>query len=133
MISFILNAFGTLNIIIRLLLHRRSVIAACGRRNALAEYLLRISSILLESAAINLPLGLMSIIGLAVHADYTALICQVLAPGQVRLAPVYLEEEYLWLIVLFVLEHCFYLSGLPSCKEKNYFGTQPIGRKTRPT
>ncbi len=83
-INVTLNVFTTSNIIIRLLLHRRSVIAVHGRKNALAEYSLWISSILLESAAINIPLVVLSIIGLLIQADFAALLAQIITPGQVR-------------------------------------------------
>ncbi len=82
--NFTLNVFATSSIVIRLLLHRRSVIAIHGRKNALAEYSLRILSILLESAAINVPLALLAIIGLLIRADFAPLLTQIITPGQVR-------------------------------------------------
>lgn len=82
-VYFILNLFATSNIVIRLLLHRHSVIAAFGRSCALAEHALHISSIMLESAAISLPLALLVITGLPLQTEYAALLVQVITPGQV--------------------------------------------------
>jgi len=81
-VHFTLNLFAISNIIIRLLLHRRFVIAVFGRECAGVEHSLRVSSILLESAAINLPLALLSIVGLLVQANYSALLIQIITPGQ---------------------------------------------------
>lgn len=94
-IHFTLNLFAISNIIIRLLLHRRFVIATFGRECAGAEHSLRISSILLESAAINLPLALLSIVGLLVQANYAALLIQVITPGQVRFRVLTSERRWI--------------------------------------
>ncbi len=83
-VNFTLNVFAISNITIRLLRHRRSVITIYGRKSAQAEHSLRISSILLESAAINIPLAVLSIVGLMIQADFAALLTQIITPGQVR-------------------------------------------------
>lgn len=118
-INFVLNVFSALNIAIRLLLHRRYVIAAFGRRSVQAEYSLRISSIFLESAAINLPLALLSIVGLLIEADFAALLTQIITPGQVRFTRLLGGEIFDLMVLFHYTVHCFPLNNLPSSKGKD--------------
>lgn len=102
--NFALNIFVTLNIVIRLLLHRRYAIVAFGRKSTMAEQPLHISNIFLESAAINLPLALFSIVGLVRHAMFTELLAQIIIPGQVCGSSIY--EFFLHIIWLFHGSQC---------------------------
>ncbi len=61
----ILNAYATLFIATRLLLHRRMVIA-CVQDKALATQHTHIIGILLESAAVNLPVTFVAVIVIGV-------------------------------------------------------------------
>lgn len=81
-----LNIFATSNIIIRLLRHRRSLIVVFGRENASAARFLQTSNILIQSAAINIPLGLFAIVVSLTQVEIGPLLTQVLAPGQVRVS-----------------------------------------------
>lgn len=82
--NVILTLFGTINIVVRLLLHRRSIITAFGRTSALAKHQRCISSILLESAVLNIPMALLAIIGLFVGKITVLVIMPIVVHGQVR-------------------------------------------------
>ncbi|KAF5353224.1 hypothetical protein D9756_007798 [Leucocoprinus leucothites] len=81
-LNVFINLFTSCNIIIRLLLHRRTIITAFGKSCTLAEYSLRISGILLESAAIDIPLTFVAIVGVSLHLEYVSLVMSILVPGQ---------------------------------------------------
>ncbi|KAF9442951.1 hypothetical protein P691DRAFT_764730 [Macrolepiota fuliginosa MF-IS2] len=63
--NILLNVFATCFIITRLLLHRRMLVACFGEATPDIGHL-RIVNILIESAAINIPITVVGVIGLAV-------------------------------------------------------------------
>lgn len=81
-----LNLFATTSIIIRLLIHRRSVITALGTLvpSQLIRYPLRISTILLESAVLNVPIAILTIFMVGFELFYTVTVVQIMIPVQVR-------------------------------------------------
>lgn len=81
--NIVLNIFATLNIMIRLLCHRRKMIMIFGRSWALSKYQLRITGILLESAVLNIPVTLLGAIALLLREAYTTLIIKIIVPAQV--------------------------------------------------
>lgn len=78
-----INLFGTINIVTRLLLHRRSLITAFGRSSPLAKHHICISSILLESAALNVPVTLLVIVFLLVGGTPVLVAMPIAFHGQV--------------------------------------------------
>lgn len=81
--NVLINLFGTINIVVRLLLHRRLMIATFGRSPTLSKYHIRISGILLESAALNIPVTLLVITCLFVGRSLTQIAMTIVAHGQV--------------------------------------------------
>lgn len=83
--NVILNFFGTTNIVVRLLLHRRSLIAALGQSSVLTKPHGRISGILLESAALNIPVTLLAIPCVFVGKAILVIAVTLIVNGQVWL------------------------------------------------
>ncbi len=82
-----LNLFATFYIIIRLLIHRRLMIASFGFLPSVPKLHLRVISILLESAIINLPVAITSLVCAALSGGWGHLLWQVSVPVQVRVEP----------------------------------------------
>lgn len=82
--NILLNLFATTNIIVRLLIHRRSMITSFGHRSSLPNVHLRIIAILLESSAINLPIAIVSAICAALVGGFGLLALEISVPSQVR-------------------------------------------------
>ncbi|KAF9445343.1 hypothetical protein P691DRAFT_273018 [Macrolepiota fuliginosa MF-IS2] len=78
----LLNLFATTNIIIRLLSHRRAMIASFGRESSLSNFPLKIAGILLESAIINLPVSITIVVYTAVAYEIGFMIVQIGVPLQ---------------------------------------------------
>lgn len=76
----VLNTYATLFLTIRLLLHRRMVMA-CAQDKALAARHIYIVGILLESAAVNLPVVIAAVTRLG--ESYAVDIILIAAAGQV--------------------------------------------------
>lgn len=78
-----LNLFATSNIVIRLLHHRHQMLTAFGSDSlheaSIGKYELRITSILLESAVLNIPLTIISVVMLWQNVA----LLQVVVPLQV--------------------------------------------------
>lgn len=81
--NMILNIFGTLNIVIRLILHRRSVNAAFGQSSVLTKDHGFILNALLESAALNIPVMLLAITPLLLRKEFLIIGMAVTVHGQV--------------------------------------------------
>lgn len=81
--NILLNTFATANIIIRLLLHRRKMIASFGRTSLLSNYHLGIVGILLESAIINVPLSIASVACALVVGGFGLMAWELGVPSQV--------------------------------------------------
>lgn len=80
----VLNIFGPLNILFRLIRHRHYMIAVSGRSSAMARGYGSISNILLESGVLNIPVTLVATILLIVMGGRYLIIGIVLAVnGQV--------------------------------------------------
>lgn len=82
--NVILNIFATLNIVIRLFLHRRSVIAAFGQSSILARGHESVLGTLLESAVLNIPVTLPAIALLLTGKETSNIGMVVVVHGQVR-------------------------------------------------
>lgn len=81
--SLTLNIFTTANIVIRLFLHRRLVASALGRDSpALVDHHLTTSGILLESAAINVPVMLVAVVWILAKRSYVAIVIRLIVPCQ---------------------------------------------------
>ncbi|KAF9440156.1 hypothetical protein P691DRAFT_824277 [Macrolepiota fuliginosa MF-IS2] len=74
--SILLNLYTTIYIAVRLLLHRPMVIACVGKA-ALTENYLPIISILLESAAINVPVTIAGAVGIAVNRLFGSVVLSI--------------------------------------------------------
>lgn len=78
-----LNVYATLFITTRLLAHRKMVITAMGNKILVARHL-QIVTILLESAAVNLPITIATAVGLVTGKTFGGVIGPIAAPSQVR-------------------------------------------------
>lgn len=82
--NIVLNFFGIINIVVRLLLHRRSIVATFGRPSNSAKESGRISGILLGSAALNIPVTLLAVTCVFVEKPLMSIAATVTLHGQVR-------------------------------------------------
>ncbi|KXN82042.1 hypothetical protein AN958_03293 [Leucoagaricus sp. SymC.cos] len=80
--NFFLNLFSTTNIVIRLLIHRRTMIASFGPRSTLSNFHLQIIGIILESAVINLPMAIASATCSLIVGGFGFLAWQIGVPAQ---------------------------------------------------
>ncbi len=78
-----LSVYATLFLTIRLLAHRMLVTAYQGSK-ALMKQRLRIVTILLESAAINVPIAIAAAVGLKDDKTFSAVLGFICPPSQVR-------------------------------------------------
>ncbi|KAF9447014.1 hypothetical protein P691DRAFT_803059, partial [Macrolepiota fuliginosa MF-IS2] len=77
-----LNTFATANIVIRLLIHRREMISSFGRTSTLSNFHVRIAGIVLESAAINVPISIASAVCSILVGGFGLLAWQIGVPTQ---------------------------------------------------
>lgn len=80
--NILLNLFASGNIIIRLLIHRRTMIKSFGETSALSRVHSRIVGIILESAAINIPIAIASATCSWIVGGFGLLAWQVGVPAQ---------------------------------------------------
>ncbi|KAF9445344.1 hypothetical protein P691DRAFT_273070 [Macrolepiota fuliginosa MF-IS2] len=73
----LLNLFATTNIIVRLLSHRRAMIASFGRESSMSRFPLKIVGILLESVVINLPVSITIVVYTAVAYEIGFMVVQI--------------------------------------------------------
>ncbi|KAJ3576673.1 hypothetical protein NP233_g266 [Leucocoprinus birnbaumii] len=78
-LAILLSFSATANIVIRLLLHRRYLISALGEST---RYPLLVSRILIESAALNVPITLILVVSTGLREFYGPMITQILNPCQ---------------------------------------------------
>lgn len=78
-----LNLFTTIFIIARLVLYRRLVKRALGIRRQEHRQHTRVVGMLLESAAINIPITVIAVVGIATWKNYGDFMMSVVTPGQV--------------------------------------------------
>jgi hypothetical protein len=81
--NILLNIFASANIIIRLLIHRRSIKKSFGPTPALRNLHIRICGIILESAAINVPIAIAAATLTWTVGGFALLVWQVGVPAQV--------------------------------------------------
>ncbi len=77
-----LSVYATLFLTIRLLAHRKLMIACQGDKVLTGQHL-RIVTILLESAAVNIPIATATVVGLRTCENFSGVIGFVVPPGQV--------------------------------------------------
>lgn len=78
-----LNLFTTVFIISRLILYRRMVKNSFGVRREEHLHHTRVVGMLLESAAINVPITVIALVGIATWSSYGDFMMSVVTPGQV--------------------------------------------------
>lgn len=81
--NILLNLYAPLFIIIRLALHRRMMVSQLGPEAPVARYL-RVVNILLQSAALNVPVMIIGTVGLALNLDFGAAFASIGITCQVR-------------------------------------------------
>ena len=81
----VLDVFATLNIMIRLFQHQRSMVAAFGSTSSLTKRQLPIVGILMESAVINIPITIGSLVTCFIRNGFPLVaIFGIVSPAHVR-------------------------------------------------
>jgi hypothetical protein len=81
--NVLLNVFGSLSLVISLLLYKRMIISRIREDAYVVRHQLQIVSILLESAAVNTPILVIGVIGIGLGREFGYIVTAVRATCQV--------------------------------------------------
>lgn len=81
--NILLQLFATSYIILRLLVHRQLMIASFGTSSSIPKLHLRLINVLLESAIINLPVAVITMVCVTPVGGWGHMFWQVNVPAQV--------------------------------------------------